>query len=60
MHAFRSGNYVSIRDMPDHIAPNNVLQQLQIKMKHELAISSVISNNKKQHLEHLRQNGGFF
>jgi hypothetical protein len=29
-------------------------------MKHELGISSVISNNKKQHLEHLRQNGGYF
>ena len=43
LNAFRTGNFNSIRDLPDNIAPNNVLQQLQIKMKQELAISSVIS-----------------
>jgi hypothetical protein len=37
-----------------------VLQQIQIKKRHELAISSVISQNKKPHLEHLKNNGGFF
>jgi hypothetical protein len=46
--------------LPNHIAPNNVLQQIQIKKRHELAISSVISQNKKPHLEHLKNNGGFF
>lgn len=60
VNAFRAGNWCQIRDLPNHIAPNNVLQQLQIKMKQELAYSSVISANKKPHLEHLKNNGGYF
>jgi hypothetical protein len=60
INAFRAGNWAQIRDLPNHIAPNNVLQQLQVKMKKELALSSVISENKKKHLEHLKGNGGYF
>ena len=31
--AFRTGNYISMRDLPENIAPNNVLQQLHVKMR---------------------------
>ena len=28
LQAFRIGNFISMRDLPDNIAPNNILQQL--------------------------------
>jgi hypothetical protein len=59
-NAFRVGNCVNIRDLPVNIAPNNVLQQLQLNMNFAMNESSVISQNNKVHLERLRQNGGFF
>lgn len=32
MQAFRVGNWFNLRDLPNYIAPNNVLQQLQQNM----------------------------
>jgi hypothetical protein len=26
LQAFRTGNFISMRDLPDNIAPNNILQ----------------------------------
>ena len=43
VNAFRVGNWVQIRDLPNNVAPNNVLQQIQIKMNQALTESSVIS-----------------
>ena len=60
INAFRTNNFVQLRDLPNNIGPNNIIQNLQIKMAHVINESSVISQNKKQHLEHLKSNGGFF
>ena len=51
LNAFRIGNWNHIRDLPNNIAPNNVLQQLQIKMNLTNTESSVISINNKKHRE---------
>lgn len=53
LNAFRIGNWNHIRDLPNNIAPNNVLQQLQIKMNITNTESSVISQNNKKHREQL-------
>ena len=58
--AFRTGNYINMRDLPENIAPNNVLQQLHVKMRQVLHESTVNAANKQKHLEHLKGNGGFF
>ena len=47
IQAFRTGNYVGLRDLPDHIAPNNVLQQAQMKVKETLNLSTIIGANKQ-------------
>lgn len=44
--AFRTGNYISMRDLPENIAPNNVLQQLHIKMRQVLHESTINAANK--------------
>ena len=41
--AFRNSNFVSLRDLPENIAPNNLLQQLHVKMRDVLQESSVIA-----------------
>lgn len=53
INAFRINSFVNIRDLPDNIAPTNVIQNIQMKMKEALAQSSVISQNKRVHMEKL-------
>lgn len=60
VNAFRMGNFVSLRDLPENIAPNNILQNLHFKMKSVLDESSTIALNKQNHLEKLKGNGGYF
>ena len=60
VNAFRSANFVSLRDLPENIAPNNILQNLHFKMKDVLAESSVIARDKARHLEKLKGHGGYF
>ena len=60
INAFRINSFVTIRDLPDHIAPTNVIQHIQGKMKESLALSSVISQNKRVHMEKLQNHNGYF
>ena len=60
INAFRANNYFNIRDLPNHLSPNNVLQQLQANMNFAITESSIISQHNKQHMDKLRKNGGFF
>ena len=55
INAFRINSFVTLRDLPDNIAPTNVIQHIQGKMKESLAHSSVISHNKKTHMEVLKK-----
>ena len=43
INAFRANNYFNIRDLPNHLSPNNVLQQLQANMNFAMTESSIIS-----------------
>ena len=58
--AFRVGNWFNLRDLPNYIAPNNILQQLQQNMNNAAAHSSIQSLNNKHHVENLGKNGGYF
>ena len=49
-----------MRDLPENIAPNNILQNLHFKMKEVLDESSLIAHNRAKHLEKLKGNGGYF
>lgn len=60
INAFRINSFVAIRDLPDHIAPTNVIQHIQTKMKEALGQSSVISQNKRAHMEKLQNTNGYF
>ena len=60
INAFRINSFVTLRDLPDNIAPTNVIQHIQGKMKESLALSSVISHNKKTHMERLQNHHGYF
>lgn len=60
MQAFRVGNFFNLRDLPNYVAPNNVLSQLQVNMNTAAAQSSIISNNNKKHVDNLGRNGGYF
>lgn len=44
---FRIGNYVSIRDMPDELNPNNVLQAMRERQEKAAIISAINSQNRK-------------
>ena len=50
VNAFRTGNHMSLRTLPDHLAPNNVSTHMQSKTKESMALSSVISNNNREGL----------
>mmetsp|Transcript_41 Transcript_41/g.81 ORF Transcript_41/g.81 Transcript_41/m.81 type:complete len:152 (+) Transcript_41:3-458(+) len=58
LQAFRIGNWVGLRDLPDNIAPNNVLQQFQLKVKQAMHDSTINANNRQKHLEMLKGSGG--
>ena len=60
VNAFRTGNYMSLRTLPDHIAPNNVSQNMQSKTKEAMTLSSVISQNKREGMQKLTGGGGYF
>jgi hypothetical protein len=38
---FRVGNYMNLRDLPDEIAPNNVLQAFKDKLEKAHQISTI-------------------
>lgn len=44
---FRTGNYISLRDMPDELNPNNVLQAMRERQEKAAIISAINSQNRK-------------
>lgn len=56
---FRTGNYVSLRDMPDDMVPNNVLQAMRERQEKAAIISAINAQNRKMFTA-LGGGGGLF
>ena len=53
------GNYFNLRDLPDELGPNNVLQALKEKMEKTEILNQLAAQNKKQYTA-LSNGGGVF
>lgn len=59
-NAFRTGNWDSLRDLPNDLKPFNVQQQISRRLQLEELHSSMVSQNKRIAREILKENGGLF
>lgn len=59
-HAFRVGNFNSLRDLPDSIEPFAVTHNLKLKVQDSNLNSQITSQNTKIYREILKGNGGVF
>lgn len=56
---FRVGNCFNLRDLPDLIGPNNVIQALKEKLEKAKALSALNAQNKKNYASLGKGNGMF-
>ena len=59
-NAFRTGNWDSLRDLPNDLKPFNVQQQISRRLQLEELHSSMVSQNKRIAREILKDHGGLF
>jgi hypothetical protein len=59
-NAFRTGNYDSIRDLPNDLKPFTVQQQITKRLQMEDLNNSMVSQNKRIAKELLQDHGGLF
>jgi hypothetical protein len=59
-NAFRTGNWDSLRDLPNDLKPFHVQQQISRRLQLEELHSSMVSQNKRIAREILKEHGGLF
>lgn len=59
-NAFRIGNFMSLRDLPDEIAPFAVTHNMKVKVQDSNLNSQITSQNSRIYREILKGNGGVF